>query len=266
MKTLVTINTFSSFDELSIVREKLELEGIETFFDDEMAEEADSDDIYGNEIFELKVADYDVDLALSIISETAGNNINSPALSGFWKHFLIFTNDLPFFNRINPIYSFMILVTAMLTFAICIIYLALKPTTEEMLIGNTWCFDYMIYQDARYEAHTVYYGRDSLLKELKIAECDNAIHFFDNHTITLPGFNSSEILGNWQVDGNYVVFSYFSAFKNVFERKYHVEEIKNGMMLTSDSSVIVLRHPPPANIPLNPGRNLPPSPYGRRGW
>ncbi|CAN5262709.1 hypothetical protein BH09BAC1_BH09BAC1_12750 [soil metagenome] len=237
MENFVTIKTFTYPHEIAVVRGRLESEGIETFVADELT--AQTYNFYSNALggIKLQVREYDVELALAILEE-AGYPKELPAKTPLiWDKLWALLNFLPLINRLNPIYGFFILVAIICGFAVLITYLIIRPTTEEMLIGNNWCLDYIMYQDVRYTPHTVYSGMHLSLSRPSF--CKESIQFDKRHRVWLPGFETEDIFGHWEIEGDYLVLTDLSAFNNVFERKFLVDEGKDYMTLTSDSTIII---------------------------
>lgn len=235
MEQFITIYTFSYPHEAAIIQGRLESEGIETFLKDELT--VQTYHFYSNALggIKLQVRESDVAIALEILKDAGYVLEEEGHVPWWWQKLESFRNSVPMFGgRHTALDLWAMAIVALLVMG-GIIYLIIKPSTEDILTKNNWCMEYIIYQNTEYSPRTVFEQPKFILSF--DSRCTEPMEFYKSGELKLPGFNTEHIGGTWYVERGDLIFR-TTEYQNVYQGRFKVEESGDRLILVSDSTVI----------------------------
>lgn len=136
MDEFITIKTFSQYHELSVIRTRLEYEGIETFVPDELT--VQTNPLYSNAIggLRLQVKQSDLPAALTILKEL-GQDVFSTTTNTRIEDIIARQNKYGIFQKINPFVLFTIALAILIGGTVTIVYLFSRSSPKALLLDNT---------------------------------------------------------------------------------------------------------------------------------
>ena len=232
MDTFITIATFSYPSELTVVKSKLESEGITCFVKDELTVQTYG--LYSNAIggIKLQVLQQDAEKALTLLKAWGHFEEASASPSKLWALVDQWSQALPqTVSKWSKAKFIIPAVVVIISMAGAIHWLNL-PNTYESLTKHAWCVDKLEYQGKEYSPAT------SGFRLILSGDCYEPIEFKRKEVIVFPGFNTRAILGNWTLEGDTLYVSRADTFEHIFKRNYMVNIKGNNLVLTSDKTTI----------------------------
>lgn len=233
MSSLTTIHTFTYPAELVVLRIRLEAEGIECHVVDELTVQVypfSSNAIGG---IKLQVREDDVPRALAILKENGyAQEVDLRLVKGVSKIDKA-TSSLPLIKKLRLVYRLMIIATLFTLVLGGILYLASLPSNLERLTEKSWCLNRVTYKGEDFTPNTV--------DQIRLSGwnyCEERITFRTNGTITLPGFNSSTIWGQWKLVNDSVQISETDTFGFVYHGLYDIDFSRMRLTLTSEQTTL----------------------------
>ena len=229
MNKLVTILSFPNIHELAIVRGRLESEGIKCFVQDDNVIQANP--FYSNAIggVKLQVRESDVESAKEILKETGylpDDPIDFPERSD--------TNEIrqkEFKTSRLKVFIVVGVIVAVLS-GIGLVYFATLPTISDQLTRNTWCMDYVEYDNKVFKPKS--YG----IVMSRSETCDEIITFFSHGRVHLPGFESYGPSGTWYEENEKLIIAKADSFGYIYDGEYSVDIAEKQMLLKSKTTTI----------------------------
>lgn len=233
MQDLVTVYSFSYPTEMSIVKAKLEAEGISCWVKDEMTVQVHN--FYSNAIggIKLMVRAKDAETAREILTEAGYIGEQTETFSPFWLKFNAFSDQILLVNKLNPIYRLLLLSVLVACLILVSIASYSRATTLELLLERNWCVAGIEYQGKRFKPNT-YEG-------IKLSGdwfCEEDITLRQNGTIRLPGFKSSAAHGVWTLTDDSLIINEIDIFKHVYKGSYKVDVDEQELVLRSPTTTI----------------------------
>jgi hypothetical protein len=232
MAEIVTIATFTLPTQLSIVKGRLEAEGIECFVKDELTVQVNN--FYSNAVggIKLQVCDYDVEKATEILTALGYIKPEDFQKPSFWDKMDILTKRLPLIKKFRVELRLLILVGFIVSIIITSLYYLSIPSKYERLTSNYWELEYITYDGNNYTPYTQ--GPQITLNGIY----NTSVSFRENGTIIFPGFNTHSIWGSWKLENGKLVVSNVDTLDYVFEGKYSLDFQDKVLILESDKTVI----------------------------
>lgn len=233
MQGLVTVYIFSYPTEMSIVKAKMEAEGISCWVKDEMTVQVHN--FYSNAIggIKLMVKAQDVEAAREILAEAGYIGEQTETVSPFWLKFNAFSDQIVLLNKLNPIYRLLLLSV----FVACLILVSIasfgRASTLELLLERNWCVAGVEYQGKGFNPNTI--------EGIKLSGdwfCEEAITIRRNGTLRLPGFKSSAANGTWTLKDDSLIITEIDNFKHVYQGSYKVDVDEQELVLKSPTTTI----------------------------
>lgn len=230
----ITIKTFNLPGDVAVLRGRLESEGIECFLANELTIQVNP--LFSNAVdgVQLQVRESDVARAVSILKEGGYFTEQEIKAPGVLLQLDKLTSAIPFLNRLNLFPRLLILVSIIVSVPIAILGYSSLPTTFEKLTLNRWCLDYVVYNSRNYIPQTENYVRFSI----NGSECAESITFSENGEVTLPGFKSPIVFGQWQLENNILQVSRVDSFGFVYNGSYHIDFTNGGLVLKSEKTTL----------------------------
>jgi len=113
-----------------------------------------------------------------------------------------------------------------------LLYLVTAPTTFELLTEKRWCLNHISFAGKAYKPNTTGFS------VVIIDACPEYVRFGKTGEIFLPGFGTSDIIGNWSLDDNMLTLSNLDNLEHVFTGDFKVEIAGTKMNLESDNTTI----------------------------
>ena len=220
--------------ELAILRGRLDADGIECRVLDELTVQVNP--FYSNAIggIKLQVKERDIQRAVEILKE--GGYIKDEDLQPPKSQTKLdnATSKIPLLQKLRFELRLMIIVAVLIAIIVTVIYFAILPSTFERLTKQSWCLNRIVYNGETYIPNTV-----EQLQFVMEGSCQESIHMRTNGTLTLPGFNSRKICGEWTLDGKLLQISQVDTFDFVYNGVYKIE-FSSGNKLTLKSEQTTL--------------------------
>jgi hypothetical protein len=235
LDTLVTVKTFSYPNEVGIIRGRLESEGIRCFVQDELTTQVNH--FYSNAIggIKLQVKESDVEQALEILKEGGYLPNAEPKASRFYITLDRLTSKIPFLKKYNLELRIIFIAPILVSLVVFGIYFAALPSTFERLVEGGWCVNYITYKGENYEPNT----QANLRLEVSGYDyCDESIDFRENGILTLPGFNTFSVSGEWALTDDVLTIIELDTLKHVFQGDYAVDLDNEDLTLQSATTII----------------------------
>lgn len=233
MGNLVTIYTFSYPHEAAIIQGRIEADGIPTFLKDELT--VQTYHFYSNAIggIKLQVREEDAEQAIAILAE-AGYKMEVPEADVRLLNWLDKMKARTPLLKNSGDFTYMAIV---LTIVILVIggigYLIFRPTLTDKLTANKWCVDYVIHQGVEYNPFTI---NDDAIRFLD--GCEEQMVFYGAGKLSLPGFNSDNIIGGWYIHDGQLRMKNLSAYGNVYDGLFNIKMDGDLLILSNDSTTI----------------------------
>ena len=232
---LVTVLTFPSIHELALIRGRLESEEIECFVQDELTVQVTP---FPNAIggIKLQVRESDIERTVAILNEIGyiTDNDLQPLLDKFTK-IERFTSRIPIIRKMRFELRLIIVPLIIIGLITGLIVFLTFPSKYERLTKNSWCVDCIIYEGYEYIPQTeeffklVFSGYDY---------CEECITFDERGKVTMPGFQTSSIYGDWILKNDSLYISNVDTFANVYDGVYEVVFSRNGLTLKSEKTTM----------------------------
>lgn len=228
----ITIATFTYPPEGAVIKSRLEAEGIACIMKDELTVQVYS--FYSNAIggVKLQVMPEDKQKALSILGEAGYVEQPTSDKSTIWRPFKKLTDKIPIIKNIAPSLRFLALAALILGAAATIIVIQYLPDTFEQITTSNWCVKSLKYEGKFYRVNT------TGLRLTGKGFCDENLKFNANNRVHLPGFNSSEITGEWILDEDSLQIKSTSQYGYVYENNYQLEMDEKALILRSRKTTI----------------------------
>lgn len=229
---LVTVMTFNHSHEMLSVRALLETRGIECFTRDELTAQTATHYAFAVGGIKLLVRQQDAEQALRLLIDAG--YLSEKALEPSKPAFDIdkFTSKYPIFKK----KSFRIILFVSLILFIggiaVIVYRVSLPSALEVLTKNKWCLSNVVYKYDDYKHQTDradYFTGGSY---------DGCITFYRDGTIILPGFNSNDVKGKWQLVDDQLHIAVTDTFDFVYNGVYEVDFDNEFLDLTSEKTIL----------------------------
>lgn len=232
-ENLITIMTFSYAHELAIIRGRLESDGIECFVKDELT--AQVNPFYSNAIggIKLQVRESDLEMALAILKESGYFKEEEVPASRIYKKFEDYTSKIPLINKMILEFRLIIVAALIIAFVSFVIYFASLPSIYERLVSRSWCLNEVEYMGKRFSPNSINY-----IEFTGVNFCDESINFRENSDVILPGFNSAEVWGNWEMADDSLRILNVDSFGYVYNGTYKIEFTDVGLILKSNKTTL----------------------------
>lgn len=232
MSDFVTIVSGEPITKVSVIKAKLESEGITCYIRDELTSQIL--DLYSNAIggIRLQVKKEDYEKASILLKEYGFIDVKTNQQSKLWGNLNKLTSKLPFVKKL-PLEFRLIILTAFVSTLIFIpIGISNIPTTYERITEHSWCVDYISYKGEKYLPTSL--G----LKLTGFGFCDEDIDFRINGEIIFPGFKTYPIKGEWLLKADTLLVQKVDTFQHVYEKKFTLSFSGKRMELKGDNTVI----------------------------
>jgi hypothetical protein len=122
-------------------------------------------------------------------------------------------------------------IIAVIVIALAFIFFFKKETPD--LTGQLWCVSLVEWKGKYYAPETLHDGI-----AISILGCEESIDFYEDGTISLPGFQSPTVNAFWKYTDNGVEIYQASDFASVYEGEYAIDCRGSSLKLISDNTVI----------------------------
>lgn len=230
MDEFLTLKTFTQYHELSVIRARLEYEGIETFVPDELT--VQTNPLYSNAIggLRLQVKQSDIAAALTILGESGQDAVSKNTRI---EDILERQSKYKILQKINPTVLLLVTLAIFIGGIVTTIFLFTRSSNKALLLDNIWCVDYIDYNGKTFIPNTDVYislnGPGFCAEEFGIRE---------NGSIHLPGFNSRAVEGRWSINNDSMSISKTDTFDFVYNGTYHLNIQNSKMVLSSPTTTI----------------------------
>jgi hypothetical protein len=216
--------------ELAIPRGRLEADGIECRVLDELTVQVNP--FFSNAIggVKLQVKEGDIQKAVAILID--GGYMKKEDLQSLKSQTSLdnVSSKLPILEKLLRLIAIIAIATVITSTAV---YFATRPSVSERLTQQSWCLDYIIYEDETYIPYTE--------KHLHISMsgyCQENIELKTDGTIMLPGFNSHAVSGVWTLEGKLLQISLVDTFDFVYNGFYTIDFSGKELILQSDQTTL----------------------------
>jgi len=206
----VKLITFSKIHDSYLLKGMLENEGIEVLIEDEFAGDINSSfsNATGNIKLLVKKNDYENARKLLIEFRYLKNEpINKDILSN--KFGKLYENNSKFGEVAFIIKTIIVIGLILSPFIILIAYFTTTPK-ETLLTQNEWC------------VNKIYYNKDEVIPNtigLKMitrgANCEETIKFYDNGSVSFPGFNTPSYEAIWKLKNDSIFITEIDNSGNI---------------------------------------------------
>jgi hypothetical protein len=229
--------TFNHPIELSVLRSRLEAEGIECNLLDEYTTEANP--FYAHAIggVKLQVRERDVPTAVEILKEGGylkdEHLIQPDTLDKLDKA----TSRIPVLKNWRVELRLMVIITIIVLIFGGIYYFATLPSTFERLTKQTWCVDQVTYNGQDFKPKTV----ESIYIIRGGGDCQERMDINTSGSIRLPGFNAHSAKGKWALEDNVFQISHADTFGFVYNGFYDIDFLDHVLILSSSTTTLYCR-------------------------
>lgn len=239
----ITILSFAYLHEATIVRGRLESEGIVCDIKDGLS--AQVSPLYSKSIggVKLRVLESDFQRAVELLKETGDINENSYIKQNYLQRQLfkfIFhadktTSKLPLLKKMK--FGLRLIVIATVAFGLIgsFIYFATLPTTIERLTKNNWYVNQVYFKDKNFIPET---ETESMIKISGGGYCVEGITFGKDGTVKMPGFKSRAAIGEWGIYNDSLQISKIDTFNFVYNGSYAISFSRFGLVLKSATTTL----------------------------
>ncbi len=233
MNNWITIKTFTSPTDAVVLRSRLEADGIECILLNELT--AQVNPFYSNAIggVQLQVKENDFTQAIEILKDLGYYSDEKPEQYKLLTYIDKSTSKVPYFNRLSLFYRLIILITLIVVTIVSYITYSTLPTTYERLTTDSWCLDYVTYDNKNYIPETIDFIKVSIY-----GVCDESISFRENGTIKLPGFKSKTIWAKWHLENKKLTISNADSFDFLYNGTYIIDLDHNKLVLKSGKTIL----------------------------
>lgn len=228
--------TFVFPTELAVVKSKLESEAIECRILDEHTVQVHnflSQAIGG---VRLQVEESNLERAKVILKENGLiDNGKEPKQSKIEKKI----SDPKIQKIIKISITSLVFITIVLGSSAFIYRYLNSPTDLELLTERNWCIDYIVYQNQEYVPSTI----SEKVQIRLVIECFEKLDFQANGYVQFPGFNTSRINGNWELENNLISISQVDTLDFLLERQFKYKITQSELILNSDSLIVYCSNP-----------------------
>jgi hypothetical protein len=228
----VTVITFNHAHEMLTARALLETRGIECFTRDELTAQTATYYAFAVGGIKLQVRQQDVERALRILIDAG--YLNEKALESAKPTFDIdqFTSKFPIFKK----RSFRILLFVSLILFVggiaAIVYRVSLPSALEVLTQNKWYLANVMYKYEDYNHQT------DQANFFTGGSYEGCITFYSDGTIILPGFNSGDVRGKWELLDDQLHIVVTDTFDFFYNGVYEVDFDKEFLDLKSEKTTL----------------------------
>lgn len=230
-----TIAVFTYPTEIFVAKAFLESHGIECFVKDEMTIQVHN--FYSNAIggIKLQVTEKEHEKARTLLIQNGF--INEEEQTGEDQNDFILkldriTSKIPIINSLK--FSARIIISFILLLLLITIpaYLLSIPTTKERVTNSPWCLSHISYKGVKYVPLS------TNIRFTFVGECEESINFNENGLIELPGFQSSPINSQWQMDEDSLRIFGSDNFEHIYNGKYKLNFNGRELMLISVNTTL----------------------------
>lgn len=236
MQTFVTILVANYALDVSVLKARLESEGIACFLEDEMINQINPLYTAATGGIKLKVRRQDYAAALEVLME-GGYEVSSDLESenSIVTRLITVTEKIPLLGKIGAGKRFFWLFIIVLAGVSIGLFFGLKPSIYESLTKTKWCVKYI---DNGGEIHAPYTTRNYAMITFA-GECTENIDFIRNF-IFLPGINSRGVQANWFIDekSDKLIIQHSDTLGGIYNKSYEVDISKGILTLSSEETVI----------------------------
>jgi Putative prokaryotic signal transducing protein len=235
MSSFVTILTVPFPGNVSIIKARLESEGIKCFLKDDVTIQIDpliSNAVGGTK---LQVKEEDAPQALEILYSqgylTRESVENPDTYSGLKK----FADQLPFFKKLRFEMRLLIWLLIILIIPMAFIIWIAAPSTSKDITEEHWSINVLYYKGKAYAPYSA--GGQTY---------SQSIIFNKNGDVILPGFSGQQIKGRWSIQGKILTIHDADDFGYVYNGVYDVVFSNQGfeLVLKSQATTIDCLHLP----------------------
>jgi|JI6StandDraft_1071083.scaffolds.fasta_scaffold201290_1 hypothetical protein len=214
----ITILTFTYSHEMVMARALLESHEIECSIQDELTTQVVP--FYSNAIGGIKLQVQEGDLQKAIRLLIDAGYMDERDLQPEKPLFDIdkFTSKFPIVKKAGFEMRLLLVVISVIVVVASIVYFVTLPSAFERLTKNDWCLSKVTYKNKNYLPQT-----NNILKITGMGFCDESITFKKNGTVTLPGFQSPMVRGNWRLEDDLLHISSEDTFAFVYNGIYHID-------------------------------------------
>ena len=241
----ITILTVNYINELMVIQSLLDAEEIEYIIKDEYT--VQTDPFLSNAIggIKLQVKEENVENAIEILKELnyfkeddliesslIENDSQASEKSSNLNALLV---KAPLINKIRPEWRLIVLVVTILAIIIGIVGVVgvmSIPTTREKLINSNWCVNRITYNGKEIQANTIE------LKVIMLGYCNENMQFLESGEVLLPGFDTYEITGFWELNKDKLTISKVDTLGQIYNHTYTIEFSNANLFLESESTTL----------------------------
>jgi len=111
-------------------------------------------------------------------------------------------------------------------------YQVTKPSSEELLLENSWCVEICIFNGVEFFPNTV----NEIM--FSTSGCSEFITFLDKGSVRIPGFNSRSIWAEYYFDDDLLIIKNADTLAHVFNGTYSVDFDIYYLKLESDHTIL----------------------------
>jgi hypothetical protein len=233
MNNWTTIKTVTHPSEIAVIRGRLEAEGIECFVLNELTTQVNP--FYSNAVggVQLQVKDSDLPNAIAILNDGSYYSDREAEPPKILLHIDSSTSKIPLLRKLPLLYRLIILIAVIVGVMISVFVYATLPSIYERLTANSWCLNYVIYDNKYFKPQT-----NDYLKLIGAGICEESITFRHNGDVTLPGFKSHTIWGSWKLVNSQLYISQTDTFDFVYNGIYQLEFANEELILRSEKTTL----------------------------
>lgn len=234
MALYTTIAEFALRNELSVVRARLESEGIQCWTLDELTTKF----LGGVGGIKLQTLSEDAPRGRALLIEWGYVQEDTEEIATWWIKLDIWTKKIPFFGRINLfIARILVLVAIVASALVVLLWWVLSPSLKEQLTGDTWCVDQVVHNGRPLVANSTI-GPDGPYVVVIIDGCSETLRFWPTGVVNVPGFDTPARSGSWTLDGSQITFQGLKDERGIFSGTFDVQLERGHLALRSSSTVI----------------------------
>lgn len=179
----------------------------------------------------LQVQEHDVHKAVTLLIEYGYLKEQDFRPSKFSERLNSATSGIPLLKNLQLELRLVILFTVVISLIAAVIYWLSLPTLTERLTEEDWCVENIIYEGREYIPNSI-----SVISF--IGDCDESVDIDDNGEVSLPGFNSYNVRGRWEMQNNRLRIYETDTFSFVYNGVYEILIEGNFMVLRSGKTEI----------------------------
>jgi hypothetical protein len=223
-----------------VIRTRLQAEGIECFAQDELT--VQSNNLYSVTIggVKLQVQEHDVVRAVEILRE-GGYLQDEPIKSDLLSRLDSATSGIPVLKSFDVRYRVVTIAIILTILTTILLYFIIRPTSAELLTSGNWCVDRVDFNGKTVGPNTT--GIRLTLTDMNgNGPCTEQMTFSNEHTLDLPGINSYDVRGYWELDDNGNLVIGTDSTNVVYAGTYAIIHISKSDLTISSKTTMIYAH------------------------